>query len=105
MDGTAGSICKSFIRPLILSLIWTQLEDLFVTEKSRNLGLGKALFAELAQIAQDNNCARMDWAVLTWNTPSIDFYVKVLGAKAMDGWQGMRLEEAGIESLKKFRLM
>ncbi|KAL5481073.1 ATS1 [Sanghuangporus weigelae] len=78
------------------------LEDLFVQPEFRNKGVGKAFFAELAKIAQEKNCARMDWAVLTWNTPSIDFYEKVLGAKAMSEWMGMRLEEDGIENLKNF---
>lgn len=46
----------------------------------------------------------MDWSVLKWNTPSIEFYEKRLGAKMMDEWAGMRLEEAtgGIERLRKF---
>jgi len=80
------------------------LEDLYVDASQRNKGIGKALFAELAVVAQANNCARMDWAVLNWNTPSISFYKQVLGATAMDDWTGMRLEEGGIESLKRFRL-
>ncbi|KAG8883318.1 hypothetical protein FRB99_004605 [Tulasnella sp. 403] len=78
------------------------LEDLYVSAEYRNLGIGKAFFARLAKIAQENNCARMDWSVLKWNTPSIDFYEKALGAFPMAEWQCMRLEEAGIEGLKKF---
>lgn len=81
-----------------------QLEDLFVSETSRGAGVGKALFGELAAVAQENNCARMDWAVLKWNKPSIDFYEKALGAIPMSEWQGMRLEEDGIERLKRFRI-
>ncbi|TFY73741.1 hypothetical protein EWM64_g10273 [Hericium alpestre] len=77
------------------------LEDLFVKPEHRNLGVGKALFAQLAKIAQEKNCARMDWQVLTWNEPSIRFYEDVLKAKPMGEWQGMRLEEEGIENLKK----
>ncbi|KAG8947850.1 hypothetical protein FRC04_010208 [Tulasnella sp. 424] len=80
------------------------LEDLFVSEKTRGAGVGKALFGELAAVAQANNCARMDWAVLKWNKPSIDFYEKALGATPMSEWQGMRLEEDGIERLKRFRI-
>ncbi|KAG8853271.1 hypothetical protein FRB96_008355 [Tulasnella sp. 330] len=80
------------------------LEDLFVSEQYRKLGIGKAFFGALAKVAQENNCARMDWSVLKWNTPSIQFYEKVLGAKGMDEWEGMRLEETGIEALKKFAL-
>ncbi|TCD63074.1 hypothetical protein EIP91_006030 [Steccherinum ochraceum] len=80
------------------------LEDLFVSPEQRGSGVGKAFFAELAKVAQEKDCARMDWSVLKWNKPSIDFYEKVLEASAMEEWMGMRLEEAGIESLKKFSL-
>ncbi|KLO14109.1 acyl-CoA N-acyltransferase [Schizopora paradoxa] len=80
------------------------LEDLFVKPEFRGKGIAKAFFAELAKVAQEKNCARMDWAVLKWNTPSIDFYEKGLGASAMSEWVGMRLEEDGIENLKKFAL-
>ncbi|KAG8958585.1 hypothetical protein FRC03_009000 [Tulasnella sp. 419] len=78
------------------------LEDLFVAPDQRGSGIGKALFSELGVIAQANNCARLDWAVLKWNQPSINFYEKVLGAKSMSEWQGMRLEETQIEALKRF---
>ncbi|KAF9225821.1 acyl-CoA N-acyltransferase [Gyrodon lividus] len=78
------------------------LEDLFVKPEARNMGIGKALFAELGTIAQKKNCGRLDWSVLTWNEPSIAFYEKVLSAKRMDGWMGMRLTGEGIENLKKF---
>ncbi|KAH8101145.1 acyl-CoA N-acyltransferase [Cristinia sonorae] len=78
------------------------LEDLFVSPEYRGTGVGKAFFAELAKVAQDKDCARMDWSVLKWNKPSIDFYEKSLNATAMEEWMGMRLEEAGIENLKKF---
>ncbi|KAJ7512625.1 acyl-CoA N-acyltransferase [Mycena galericulata] len=78
------------------------LEDLYVSPACRGKGLGKALFAELGKIAQEKNCARLDWAVLKWNQPSIDFYEKALEAKPMSEWVGMRLEEDGIERLKTF---
>lgn len=78
------------------------LEDLFVRPEFRGKGIAKAFFAELAKVAQEKNCARMDWAVLKWNTPSIDFYEKGLGASALSEWFGMRLEEEGIENLKIF---
>ncbi|KAH9839121.1 acyl-CoA N-acyltransferase [Rhodofomes roseus] len=77
------------------------LEDLFVDESYRGKGVGKAFFAELAKVAQEKNCARLDWSVLKWNQPSIDFYEKKLSATAMSEWMGMRLEEGGIENLKK----
>ncbi len=74
------------------------LEDLFVRPAARGHGLGKALLIELARIARDRNCARMEWAVLDWNTPAIEFY-KSLGAKPMDEWTTWRVDEAGIRTL------
>ncbi|KAI0252463.1 acyl-CoA N-acyltransferase, partial [Lactifluus subvellereus] len=76
------------------------LEDLYVKPEHRSKGIGKTLFRELALVAQEKDCARMDWSVLKWNKPSIDFYEKCLHAKAQDEWVGMRLEEEGIEILK-----
>ncbi|KAF9485060.1 acyl-CoA N-acyltransferase [Pholiota conissans] len=78
------------------------LEDLYVKPEFRAGGVGKAFFGHLGKIAQEKNCGRLDWSVLKWNQPSIDFYEKRLGAKPMSEWMGMRLEEDGIESLKKF---
>ncbi|CAA7264332.1 unnamed protein product [Cyclocybe aegerita] len=78
------------------------LEDLYVAPEHRSLGIGKAIFGHLRKIAQEKNCARLDWAVLKWNQPSIDFYEKRLGAKPMSEWVGMRLEEEGIDNLKQF---
>lgn len=66
------------------------LEDLFVRPGMRGRGIGKALLAELARIAAERGCARMEWAVLDWNTPAIDFY-KSLGAVPMDEWTIFRL--------------
>jgi len=77
------------------------LEDLFVSEKQRGKGVAKAFFRELAKIAQEKDCGRMDWSVLKWNTPSIDFYEKRLKAIKMDDWVGMRLDEDGIKELTK----
>ncbi|KAF7308742.1 N-acetyltransferase domain-containing protein [Mycena kentingensis (nom. inval.)] len=77
------------------------LEDLYVSPESRGTGLGKALFAELGKIAQEKNCARLDWNVLKWNQPAIDFYEKGLKAKSMSEWMGMRLEEQGIANLAR----
>ncbi|KAF9051580.1 acyl-CoA N-acyltransferase [Panaeolus papilionaceus] len=78
------------------------LEDLYVKPEHRSLGVGKAFFGHLGKIAQEKGCARLDWSVLKWNQPSIDFYEKRLGAKPMTEWMGMRLEGEGIDDLKKF---
>ncbi len=74
------------------------LEDLFVRPDARGSGLGKALLAELAQIAVDRDCARLEWSVLDWNDPAIGFY-KALGAKPMDEWTVFRVDGAALSKL------
>ena len=66
------------------------LEDLFVRPQWRGQGLGRQLLAELARVALERGCGRLEWSVLDWNTPSIGFY-KALGARAMDDWTVYRL--------------
>ena len=66
------------------------LEDLFVRPENRGQGHGKALFAELARLAVERGCARLEWAVLDWNAPSIAFYER-LGAKSLSEWTTYRL--------------
>ncbi|KAJ1950350.1 acetyltransferase, partial [Linderina macrospora] len=61
------------------------LEDLFVCSEYRGLGLGKKLLAQLAMVAKELDCGRMEWVVLDWNEPSIQFYLG-LGAKQMNEW-------------------
>ncbi len=74
------------------------LEDLFVDPEHRGKGFGKALLAHLAKLAQERNCGRLEWAVLNWNQPSIEFY-ESLGAKPMNGWTVYRLTGAALENL------
>lgn len=74
------------------------LEDLFVEPSCRGKGYGKKLLIELAIIAKSKNCGRMEWSVLDWNTPSIEFY-KSLQAKPMDEWTVFRLDTKEIEDL------
>lgn len=74
------------------------LEDLFVSPEARGSGLGTALLAELARLAVERDCARLDWSVLDWNEPSIGFY-KALGAKALDEWTGFRLEGDALSAM------
>lgn len=66
------------------------LEDLFVLPEYRKRGHGKALILELARIAVERKCGRMEWSCLDWNQPSIDFYLS-LGAKPMNEWTTYRL--------------
>jgi len=68
------------------------LEDLFIEPQHRGKGYGKQLLIELARIAVEKECGRMEWIVLDWNTPSIEFY-KSLGAFPLDEWTVYRLTE------------
>lgn len=72
------------------------LEDLFVNPESRGLGAGKALLQELARIAVQKNCGRVEWSVLDWNEPSIQFY-KSIGAEPKDGWTVYRLDGSTLQ--------
>jgi len=74
------------------------LEDLFVRPEKRGKGYGRALLERLAQIAKERGCGRMEWAVLDWNEPAIQFYRK-LGAQPMDEWTVFRLTRDGIARL------
>jgi len=67
------------------------LEDIFVLENYRGRGIGKALFKEVAHLAVERKCGRMEWQCLKWNKPSIDFYHS-MGAKAMEEWDTYRLD-------------
>ncbi len=66
------------------------LEDLFVLEEYRGKGYGKALIKELARIAVERQCGRLEWCCLKWNQQSIDFYLS-LNAKPLDEWTTYRL--------------
>lgn len=66
------------------------LEDVFVKPAHRGGGHGKAMLRELARIAVERDCGRLEWSVLNWNEPAIRFY-NALGAVPMDGWTVYRL--------------
>jgi len=76
------------------------LEDLFVKPEKRGRGYGRALLVELAKIARDRACGRMEWAVLNWNKPAIKFY-RSLGVKPMNEWTVLRLTGQEIDELAK----
>ncbi|MBI2420070.1 MAG: GNAT family N-acetyltransferase [Ignavibacteriales bacterium] len=66
------------------------LEDIYVKPEYRQHGFGRKLFKHIVQIAVERNCGRMEWAVLDWNTPAINFY-KRAGALVLDEWKTCRL--------------
>ena len=71
------------------------LEDLFVLPEHRGKSVGKALLASVARIARERNCGRLEWSVLDWNEPAIEFYTRI-GAKVMPDWRICRLTEQQI---------
>jgi GNAT superfamily N-acetyltransferase len=74
------------------------LEDLFVKPHARGKGIGKALLAQIARLAVERGCGRVEWSVLDWNTPSIRFY-ESLGAVAMNEWTVYRLTGESLAKL------
>jgi GNAT superfamily N-acetyltransferase len=74
------------------------LEDLYVMPEHRGHGIGQALLAQLAALAVERDCARLDWSVLDWNAPAINFYER-LGAKPQADWTTYRLTGAALQSL------
>jgi GNAT superfamily N-acetyltransferase len=101
VDGTVVGIAVWFLN----YSTWTgkpgiYLEDLVVADAARGLGAGKALFKALAEEAEKLGCARIDWAVLDWNTPAMDFY-RTLGGRPQSGWQPWRVDGPALEALKR----
>lgn len=76
------------------------LEDLYVRESHRGRGIGKALLLHLAGIARERGYGRMEWSVLDWNQPAIDFY-RSLGACPMEEWTVFRLDRQALEAFEK----
>ena len=76
--------------------IW--LEDLYVDEQQRGRGYGKALIASLAAVCVERDYSRLEWTVLDWNTPAVDFY-RSLGAQPMSEWTTQRMTGEALASL------
>jgi GNAT superfamily N-acetyltransferase len=74
------------------------LEDLFVHPELRGLGIGKELLKKVAAIAIEKNCPRLQWEVLDWNTPAIDFY-RAMGAEFLDAWRNVRVSGDALRRL------
>ena len=73
------------------------LEDLIVKENNRGTGAGFALYSEIIKQGKKDNVRRIEWNVLDWNTPAIDFYEKS-GAKVLSDWRVVHMDENGIEA-------
>ena len=76
------------------------LEDLYVRPEARSAGVGRALLAELATIAQRSGYARVEWSVLNWNENALRFY-RSLGAEPLDEWTGYRLAGDPLQQLSR----
>lgn len=76
------------------------LEDLFVVPEHRGQGHGKALLVELARLALERGCGRVEWVVLNWNEPAIQFY-RSIGAEPMTAWQTYRLSGDALAAMSK----
>ena len=74
------------------------LEDLFVEPELRGLGIGKALLERVAAIAVEKGCKRLEWAVLDWNTPAIEFY-RAMGGEFLDEWRNVRVSGEALKLL------
>jgi GNAT superfamily N-acetyltransferase len=74
------------------------LEDLFVEPELRGRGIGKALLERVAAIAVEKGCMRLEWAVLDWNTPAIEFY-RAMRAEFMDEWRIVRMTGEALKGL------
>lgn len=74
------------------------LEDLYVRPHARGRGLGKAMLLHLARLTVERGCKRLEWAVLDWNKPAIDFY-RSLGAEPLDEWTVFRLTGNTLDSI------
>jgi GNAT superfamily N-acetyltransferase len=74
------------------------LEDLFVEPKLRGLGIGKALLQRVAGIAVEKGCQRMQWQVLDWNTPAVEFY-RAMGGEFLDEWRNVRVGGGALKRL------
>ena len=74
------------------------LDDLYVPVEHRGKGYGKAMLKQVAKIAVDRGCRRLEWHCLDWNQPSIDFY-RSMGAISMDGWMVFRVAGESLDKL------
>jgi GNAT superfamily N-acetyltransferase len=74
------------------------LEDLFVSPEFRGQGVGRALLQKVAAIAVEKGCRRLQWEVLDWNTPAIEFY-RAMGVEFLDEWRNVRVTGKALQQL------
>lgn len=99
VDGEASGFALFFHNySTFLSQPGIYLEDLYVRPSARGVGLGKALLTELARLALERGCGRLEWSVLDWNEPAIGFYRR-LGARPLDDWTVYRLTGEALANL------
>lgn len=99
VDGTAVGCALFFqIYSTWRGRIGLHLEDLFVLPEHRRRGLGTALLARLAALALARGCARLEWAVLDWNLPAIEFY-RASGAEPLGEWTTWRVSDEALVTL------
>jgi len=100
-DGTAVGFALFFHNfSTFLGKPGLYLEDIFVLPEHRGHGYGKAMLAELARLAVERDCGRMEWSVLDWNEPSIAFYT-ALGARPLDDWTVYRLTGEALRAVAR----
>ena len=97
IEGTIPGIALFYNRYSTWKGKTIHLEDLVVKEKMRGTGLGSALYAEIMRQGKRDNVRRVEWNVLDWNTPAVKFYENS-GAKILDGWQVVQMDELGINT-------
>ncbi len=78
------------------------LEDLYVSPGHRGTGLGRELLRTLAALCVQRGYARLEWSVLDWNTPAVDFY-RAAGARPQEGWSVFRLTDAALTGFAQER--
>jgi GNAT superfamily N-acetyltransferase len=99
VDGQpAGFVAYFFSYSTWLGRKGIYLEDLYVSPAFRGKGAGKALLQHLAALAVEQNCGRLEWSVLDWNTPAIEFY-QALGAVPLSEWTRYRLTGTALVAL------
>lgn len=74
------------------------IEDIYVKQEYRGMGIGKTMLVYLAKLAEERECGRIEWSVLDWNINALNFYNE-LGAQAMDGWTVFRLSGERLSKL------